>query len=274
MASSEQASPAKVFKTRCWFFTLNNPTVTAEQIKQFFGGLNARRYVFQLERGEAGTLHFQGCVQFKQVQAAEQLNEFAAGCWQKLHNPKKAFVYCSKTETRVGGPWGLGIPEVIEVFRDLYPWQTTIRDECSKKPCRRTVNWIWDPEGNSGKTEFCRYMFVDHDAVIISAGKAADMKHAVCAALDERPSMKVVLVSLPRDSPTLHFGTVEAIKDGMVFSTKYESNMCVFNPPHLYILSNELPMDFSALTRDRWNVRKIVGRKLEPVDWDQYTTTP
>jgi len=94
-------------RSRAWVFTWNNPP--KDKI-----GVNivpeAEYLVYQLERGESGTLHLQGSVYYKNartlVGVVKTLNgahcAIMAGTWEQSET------YCTKEESRVEGPWRFG----------------------------------------------------------------------------------------------------------------------------------------------------------------------
>ncbi len=122
---------------------------------------------------------------------------------------------------------------------------------CSWETDDRTIHWYWDAEGNSGKTAFCKYMYKWEQAVILQGGKYADIAYA----MPEYPHM--VLMNIPRSSElVVNYSAIEAIKDGLMFSGKYESKMKMWNPPHLVVFANFEP-NKEQLSKDRWHVVKI-----------------
>jgi len=102
------ALPAKL---RNFVFTLNNPT---EDGPTFLASLCAKipcRYViFQLERGESGTPHYQGYVELEKQTAFQKckLATFGAHIEPRRGTAAQAAAYASKDDTRVDGPWTQG----------------------------------------------------------------------------------------------------------------------------------------------------------------------
>ena len=69
------------------------------------------RYVcFQLEKGEEGTPHFQGYIEFRTAVALTGLKKIAATAhWETRRDTRaKARDYCRKEDTRLEGPWEHG----------------------------------------------------------------------------------------------------------------------------------------------------------------------
>lgn len=92
---------------RNWCFTLNNPT---EEERSFFSNFQLGDYfvylIYQEEKGDEGTIHFQGYVECREKRA---LNWLQIHLNNRAHyEPRKgtqeeAIAYCKKEETRVEG---------------------------------------------------------------------------------------------------------------------------------------------------------------------------
>lgn len=90
-----------------WCFTVNNPT-------QPYPILNdtIKYLVYQLERGEQGTPHLQGYLQtYSRTSRRKLLNFLPQGTHlePRRGTHQQAKEYCTKTESRVSGPWEYGI---------------------------------------------------------------------------------------------------------------------------------------------------------------------
>lgn len=83
-------------------------------------------------------------------------------------------------------------------------------------------------------------------------GKKADMAHAL------RDDIRVVCIDLARTSESYApYEAIEQIKNGLIFSGKYDSRTKVFNPPHVFVFAN-FPPDQAKLSADRWHIVHIV----------------
>jgi hypothetical protein len=49
------------------------------------------------------------------------------------------------------------------------------------------------------------------------------------------------------------YTAIEKILDGLIFSGKYESNMCRFNVPWVVCFANAMP-NIGEVSLDRWNI--------------------
>jgi len=91
-----------------WVWTLNNPT--EEHVPPNVWP-DVQYTIWQHERGEDGTEHIQGYVAFMQKKRLKWLKE---ECDNRAHweprqgTHEQAKAYCSKEDTRIGGPWEHG----------------------------------------------------------------------------------------------------------------------------------------------------------------------
>lgn len=99
------ASPVKH-----WCFTLNDEAeVIAHETVMAFLSPHCDYVVFQQERGEEGTLHYQGYVELIKAQRLTQLVKLHPTLkphWEKRKGTRQqARAYAMKDDTRVAGPW-------------------------------------------------------------------------------------------------------------------------------------------------------------------------
>jgi len=99
-------------QSRVWCWTINNPTNTPEEILDFLGG--TRFSIFQREKGENGTEHYQGYSSFKaptRFAAVKKLGgDFArAHIEESKGNEQQNVAYCTKQGSRLDGPWECGV---------------------------------------------------------------------------------------------------------------------------------------------------------------------
>lgn len=253
-------------KSRGWFFTFNNPDdIEVEQLEHLFVTAGCSAYVFQLEMGEEDTPHYQGSVYFKNPVVMPKYIDQRIH-WEFCRNWRAAVDYCSKEDTRIAGPWFMGVKPKkapLKVISELRPWQAEIATMLREEPDDRSVYWFWESVGNVGKTAFAKWIAVNFNALILS-GKCADMKYAVAQYVRKRP-LKVAVICLARaNEEFVSYEALEVIKDGMFFSGKYEADMVLYNSPHVIVFANFAPK-MEMLSSDRWNVKEIGA--AEAVVW-------
>lgn len=98
---------------RNWCFTLNNPTTTPndDNSNEWWNRFTDLKYgICQLEKGESGTQHLQGYLEFSKQVTPVSMQRMLPGCYQtrRLGSRTQARDYCKKDETRVDGPWEYG----------------------------------------------------------------------------------------------------------------------------------------------------------------------
>ena len=130
------------------------------------------------------------------------------------------------------------------------------------EPNDRTIYWFWEQTGNVGKTSFAKYTAV-HSGSLIVSGKGNDMKYGIIKYKEKHGvAPRIVIIDIPRSiKDYVSYSGIEEIKNGLFFCGKYESDMCVFNSPHVICFSNS-PPDTSKFSKDRWCIYEIVNNKL------------
>lgn len=241
--------PKRCSPSKSWCFTHNNYTM--DQLDQLVQGFEKydMQYIIGLETGKEGTPHLQGFCHHKTIKfrPIEKLSLNFMPHFEKCKGTFQQNVdYCSKD-----GDYRTNIPMPEELdYEEPYGWQLQIMEIIQNKPDKRTIHWFWEPNGNMGKSELCRYLCIKHDAMICS-GTAKDMKY-MCATAKEKP--KIIIFDVPRAClEYISYTGIEEIKNGVFCSSKYESSMCVMNRPHIIIFANEPPL-LSKMSQDRWNV--------------------
>lgn len=149
------------------------------------------------------------------------------------------------------------------VDHPLRPWQRQLVDELSGQPNDRTIIWYVDEDGGAGKTYLSKYLQQEHGAHYFRAAKSADMAHYLNVA-------PIYIFDLPRaveEHPPYPF--LEALKDGLVFSSKYQSHMKKVPLAHLVVFANWHP-ETRFLSKDRWDIRYLkngdVNQEAHPKD--------
>ena len=134
------------------------------------------------------------------------------------------------------------------MFCLCFPVTIGLGDRLSSVPNDRDIVFVYDPQGNKGKTWFAKWFCKKHsDAQYLEPSKKADM--AFCLQDDLRVLFVNVTRSQAEHSEYL-YAFLESVKDGMVFSPKYESRMKILKPCHVVVMLNSYPKT-ELLSRDR-----------------------
>ena len=146
--------------------------------------------------------------------------------------------------------------ESVDPATDLRPWQRELYSELrDSAPDPRKIVWYVDWRGGVGKSWFVNFFLSRHgsrSAACFSDGRPADVAYAY-------EYQRVVFFDLTRSTPDLlplcH--VMEQLKDGRIFSSKYNSRVKLFACPHVVVFANKEPPDL-AFSPDRLDVRRFV----------------
>lgn len=248
-SSSKQISPAKR-----WCFTLNN--WSDEEYSSIVPIIRDTCDVAIVgsEKGEQGTPHLQGYVEFRDKKRPLNLFSIKRIHWEKSKGTKAQNIeYCSKEGQVL---LSIGLPKPLKLITDLRPWQAEVEGIILEEPDDRKIYWYWDADGNVGKTQFMKYCVAKHKAMPCVGGKFGDIMNLVFN--QDMDETRCCIFNVPRGHrECISYSSLEAIKDGMVVNTKYETGYKLFNAPHVIVFAN-FPPDTSSLSADRWVIQELV----------------
>ena len=131
---------------------------------------------------------------------------------------------------------------------ELRDWQQTLKDEFTASADDRTILFVIDYEGNKGKSWFCMHCFNTLSGCqLIDPGKKADMAYEL------KQDTRILLIDCARSrTDVLDYHFIEKVKDGVVFSPKYESTTKFLqHSVHVVVFMNCEP-DPEKLSEDRY----------------------
>lgn len=138
--------------------------------------------------------------------------------------------------------------------KSWHPWQQEILEMLNHRPDERKIHWYVDNTGNVGKSTFTKYLVTNRNALMLAGAKLADAAFAY-------DGQSIVIFDLPREAQEhLNYGLIEQVKNGMLFSGKYESGVKCFAKPHVLVFAN-FCADWSKWSGDRRDEHAI-GRDL------------
>ena len=240
--------------------TFKDAFLRLEQLKEL-----CDKFIWGEEYGKGGdTPHIQGGFLLKIKMRASTINTnfFLNNCYlTKLKNWNACVLYCSKECNEIHT--NVKIPKPIKTLTEdqvnSTAWEKRILGLISHEPNERHIHWIVG-DGAVGKTSFCKYLCLKHDA-IMCGGKSADMKNCIVEyKKNNGVTPELILINLPRsfNKDYLSYTGIEEVKDMCFYSGKYEGGMVLGNCPHIFIFSNEYP-DENKLSPDRWCIYTIGG---------------
>lgn len=261
-------------RARKWCMTWNNYTI--EDFNKLEEEFIKRNYVYIIgkEIGTENTPHLQIYFSSKNPIAFNTLKKRYPHCHieKAKGNEKSNLKYCSKegnysTNQKIlisKEDYQKKMDEIILLeeynndvvkFRD---WQLEIMNILNNPVDKRKIYWYWEDKGNVGKTWLGKYIDLKYD-VIIADGKSENIFNQVKIFIDEQKYLnsRIVILDIPRSSYRYtNYGAIEKLKDGWLYSGKYEGGKCRIPKPHIIIFANKEP-DYEEMSLDRWIVKKI-----------------
>lgn len=243
--------PSQVSARSHHFFTFNSYDSRDIDILCKLFNEHCHMYVFQEETGETGNKHLQGVISCK-----KPMRDSAFGYkeihWEAVRNIKNSYAYCSDPNKRTGQVFSKNFDVPPTIILPKTPWFHLVDNIISTEPDRRTVNWFWSTTGNIGKSWTTSYLVVHKRAVFCSKGKYADIINLIYNS--DMLRTKIVVFDLPRNNGNkISYSCLEAIKNGLICNTKFETGYKAFEPPHVLVFANT-PPEKELLSEDRWNI--------------------
>jgi hypothetical protein len=145
-------------------------------------------------------------------------------------------------------------PKVTVPDHPLRPWQHNLQTRLDGDADRRKIIFIVDIVGNSGKSWFAHWYAKEKGETVqvMLPGKKADMAYNL------QLGLRVVFLDAPRSKQGefIQYDFLEDLKNGFVFSPKYESRIKTYEPLHVVVNMNESPDD-TKLSADRYDIINI-----------------
>ncbi len=252
-------------KSRKWCFTLNNYTKTETALINTTFLSKKWKYIFGKEIGEKKTPHLQGYFEAKNAVSFATVKKIMprANIRKARGDLKANFKYCSKD-----GDYTTNIDLTthreklkqicLKKYKNVQwkPWQQQILNILKEEPDPRKIHWFYEPTGNTGKSFLCKYIALKYECIICE-GKKNDIFNQVNIAIEAEKTPKIILLDIPRTSQEyVNYAALEQLKNGLMYSGKYEGGQCIFPEPHVIAFNNVKP-NKEALSEDRWEILKI-----------------
>lgn len=235
-----------------------------------------KKWSFQFERGASGYLHYQGRFSLKTKMRLNSVKELFKD-WKDIHfsitsneNRDNNF-YVMKEESRIAGPWTdekdkpIYIPRQIREISMLYPWQQQVVDDADVWN-KRTINILFDPVGDNGKSTLKTYIGVNK---IGRAIPPFDNYKDIMRMIMNTEKRRLYIIDMPRalkqDKVEQLFGGIETLKDGYAFDDRYNFKEEYFDCPNIWVFTNKIYPD-ELLSKGRWKYWTIKNNVLVPYE--------
>lgn len=162
--------------------------------------------------------------------------------------------------------------ELLDLYSNRHPWQKDlfkkIYDESIEEfiPSNdRTVIWIYDGVGRTGKSKFMKWICMNRpeDVAKITFGTASQLRSSIISAGPK----KCYFLDLPRTISNDNalksiLEAIENIKNGHIVSNMYgRSKSLLMDPPHILIFAN-IKCPEKSLSEDRLEMYEILAKEL------------
>lgn len=160
-----------------------------------------------------------------------------------------------------------------DVPRDQWKMVPLIKKEDLNHYDRKIIV-VYNPQGGCGKTEFCRTLYLsDKKRFLVMQGccNQRDAATIISNGIKSGWNGDTCLINLTRSVAEHNiYATLEAIRDGIITSQKYEGATHAFNIKNVVVFTNRM-LRLSSCTLDRWELYIVddINSPLEEMTIDE-----
>lgn len=166
------------------------------------------------------------------------------------------------------------------ILKTLLPWQQNLEREIlapthgeyikqglsPPKGLDRKIIWVVDLVGGVGKSTFADHATAAYPRCV----KLENSKSADIARFLKKP--RIVFFDFTKTmGEFVNYGVIESVKNGSIFSPKYDSTMKKFGRPHVIVLANFYP-EREKFSRERPISIRVLRRDIDPNTGEEITT--
>ena len=258
-----------------WAFTAWCDQISLDDLKSCLSE-HCKKWIFQKECAPStGKLHYQGRISLKVKN--RKTHDLLPKLWcSPEHSEDDSTFYCSKSETRIDGPWSdkdkkkRYIPRQVREMDILTPMQEKIIASAKIQQSQdgfdtRTIDCIVNPDGGMGKSAIRNYVMAYGLGVFIPISTSSKdvMRMVMDMAMGSKSEPKgdgfkpLYIIDIPKavtNNQKLEndfYGAIENLKDGFAYDDRYGFRWEQFDSPAIWVFTNSMP-DKSAFTAGRW----------------------
>lgn len=253
-------------RARAYCFTINNYTENEliDIEKDFIG--KSWKYIIGKEIGTSGTPHLQGYIKSNNAIRFSTLKKMMSKAHIEVAKGdiKQNVKYCCKDNDYISNidkkffpkidAFTIGRQMCMKRYENVVwkTWQKELLEKLEKEPEERIINWFWEPLGGVGKSFLCKYIGLTKNA-IMATGKTIDIFNAIRSKMMEGKLPEIIILDIPKSNKEfVNYGTLEMLKNGYIYSGKYEGGDCFFPTPHIIVFANQKPK-YKKMTSKRFN---------------------
>lgn len=257
-------------RARRWCYTINNPKHDYDAHLTHMFKLDTKGFAFGYEKGETGTLHIQGYIEWanpKSLSATKKWLGDNAHVEIAKFNRMTNVNYCIKDKGNLKKwftTWESHMDRRNKVIIENYQnikwknWQNEILILCEKLERNRSIYFYIDREGNKGKSFLTKYIYCKYNCLICN-GKCNDILNGVKTYMDTyKKDPDIVIVDIPKCSDGhFSYAAIEMLKNGLAYSGKYEGGIILLNKsPLVIIFTNDEP-NMDKFSKDRYIIKYL-----------------
>lgn len=207
------------------------------------------------------------------VQPSVEHDALKAYCWKadtRLELPSTEYYPPAVTQTSSDFNSRLEIDPVFKMIQESPLWyQRILFALIRSEPCRRVVNFVFNPAGGKGKSSTADFIELSTEFNAMLAPQLATPERWTTALIDQLEGYynvngvypQTIMLDLTRNEDNQNveqlYSTLENIKNGRLDSTFYGKFKRIrFKPPHVIVFTNTVP-NMSALSQDRFRMFAI-----------------
>lgn len=253
-------------RARWWIIVWNNYTDTDFDTLKEWADTECEKYSLGKEVGsEKGTPHIQGFLGFKNARSWDSLVKQ----WPKAHiekckgNAAQNLTYTTKdgnfTEKGMLTNQERIKQEMLAEYDNIVwkDWQQQIIDIVKEGGNERQINWVYDQQGNNGKTFLRRWLCLTRECILADGKKDNIFNQFKVKCIDEDKRVDICILDIPRcNEKWMNYGVIESILDRHIYSGKYEGGEIWLPKMTVIVFSNFMP-NMEECTEDRWNIIEL-----------------
>lgn len=249
-------------RSRSYCFTLNNYSDEEKINLKTWAQNNCCAWIIGEEIGELNTPHLQGYMAFTNPTDFNTMKNLNKRMHIEKAKGKKDqnYKYCSKEgkfeQENMISKQDTIKNKILKQYNNVEwrEWQEKLLKKLNEKADNRTINWVYDEEGNNGKTYLRKYLALTRECIICDGKKDNVLNQLKMKCVDEDKEIAMIIMDVPRHNQEyINYGLLEQLKDGHVYSGKYEGGEIWLDEIHVVVFSNQ-PPDRTKFSEDRWNI--------------------
>lgn len=120
----------------------------------------------------------------------------------------------------------------------------------------RTIYWVYDTIGNTGKTWFAKYLTFQYGAAYFNNSSSKDISYLY-------QGETICVFNIVRTlEDHVNYSILESLKDGIIISTKYECRRIHIEKPPIVIVFCNFPPNGDKLSKDRLTIINVEPKSI------------